>query len=108
MVRFRTCAPRFLSIQAQDFIEDPSNGVLDVLRALGFLSIQAQDFIEERRLTIRKENIMAFLSIQAQDFIEEQSSVNSVAPSVAFLSIQAQDFIEDVKLKPIIGDISDS
>ena len=37
---------RFLSIQAQDFIEDGSAQPLRVVHA-GFLSIQAQDFIEE-------------------------------------------------------------
>ena len=43
---------RFLSIQAQDFIED---GEVHASCAglAGFLSIQAQDFIEDRTTTIR-------------------------------------------------------
>ena len=44
-----------------------------ILHAIEFLSIQAQDFIEEQMQsipTLRKE---PFLSIQAQDFIEEIS-----------------------------------
>ena len=37
-----------------------------------FLSIQAQDFIEERAMTGRAGAVPAtFLSIQAQDFIED-------------------------------------
>ena len=37
-----------------------------------FLSIQAQDFIEERgRFVPRDHVVRQFLSIQAQDFIEE-------------------------------------
>ena len=41
-----TITPRFLSIQAQDFIEDLANGLIGVMVRL-FLSIQAQDFIED-------------------------------------------------------------
>ena len=37
----------FLSIQAQDFIEELQNGVITV-DGQGFLSIQAQDFIEDQ------------------------------------------------------------
>ena len=37
---------QFLSIQAQDFIEDRRTGGIE-LRKGQFLSIQAQDFIEE-------------------------------------------------------------
>ena len=38
---------QFLSIQAQDFIEE--NGILASIKCIStFLSIQAQDFIEER------------------------------------------------------------
>ena len=37
----------------------------------GFLSIQAQDFIEERVIALRLSSVAKFLSIQAQDFIEE-------------------------------------
>ena len=62
---------KFLSIQAQDFIEDTHQLAEDVYAAR-FLSIQAQDFIEEmlcRLLSIR--SWAGFLSIQAQDFIEE-------------------------------------
>ena len=44
--RILACPHGFLSIQAQDFIEDGHVGA--VLHAgLQFLSIQAQDFIEE-------------------------------------------------------------
>ena len=39
---------RFLSIQAQDFIEELGGGSSAAPKA--FLSIQAQDFIEEMRL----------------------------------------------------------
>ena len=38
----------FLSIQAQDFIEESGTGPAGITHT-GFLSIQAQDFIEERR-----------------------------------------------------------
>ena len=60
----------FLSIQAQDFIEET------ILRAClmphrRFLSIQAQDFIEDRRMRCLRHLLGGFLSIQAQDFIEE-------------------------------------
>ena len=41
-----TGALSFLSIQAQDFIEDGDH-VMQQLISDGFLSIQAQDFIEE-------------------------------------------------------------
>ena len=59
----------FLSIQAQDFIEEQTQGrYWDMDGA--FLSIQAQDFIEER--CARAGDVCrGFLSIQAQDFIEE-------------------------------------
>ena len=63
--------PQFLSIQAQDFIEDGSMTLI-TMRMNQFLSIQAQDFIEEGRywfgVVCRADE---FLSIQAQDFIEE-------------------------------------
>ena len=36
-----------------------------------FLSIQAQDFIEEGRAIRAMPGLVIFLSIQAQDFIEE-------------------------------------
>ena len=36
-----------------------------------FLSIQAQDFIEEKHSASNPEKSPKFLSIQAQDFIEE-------------------------------------
>ena len=36
-----------------------------------FLSIQAQDFIEDARSDHKTADALAFLSIQAQDFIEE-------------------------------------
>ena len=60
-----------------------------------FLSIQAQDFIEEERIEIEQGNIPRFLSIQAQDFIEETLLRIRSLISTRFLSIQAQDFIEE-------------
>ena len=39
--------------------------------ALRFLSIQAQDFIEERVMKKWMPGAHSFLSIQAQDFIED-------------------------------------
>ena len=42
-------AAKFLSIQAQDFIED-GIWTARTVPSVGFLSIQAQDFIEERRM----------------------------------------------------------
>ena len=38
-----------------------------------FLSIQAQDFIEDSEILPRVTMAVSFLSIQAQDFIEESS-----------------------------------
>ena len=62
----------FLSIQAQDFIEETSLPDLPIDRRMTFLSIQAQDFIEEERIVNGGfEDGIKFLSIQAQDFIEE-------------------------------------
>ena len=59
-----------------------------------FLSIQAQDFIEDGRTRDNQAFNQLFLSIQAQDFIEEnRQRVDFVIKR--FLSIQAQDFIED-------------
>ena len=59
-----------------------------------FLSIQAQDFIEDVIMAQYRMRLSKFLSIQAQDFIEERQSRSRIA-SLEFLSIQAQDFIED-------------
>ena len=61
----------FLSIQAQDFIEDGSEMVTTSQEYQRFLSIQAQDFIEDRLGHAGTGRILRFLSIQAQDFIEE-------------------------------------
>ncbi len=36
-----------------------------------FLSIQAQDFIEDQRILVKQGTVTVFLSIQAQDFIED-------------------------------------
>ena len=61
-----------------------------------FLSIQAQDFIEEEDHMTTGQKGIPFLSIQAQDFIEECATPGSASWTWAtFLSIQAQDFIED-------------
>ena len=42
-----------------------------------FLSIQAQDFIEEHREHHGRFRQRAFLSIQAQDFIEDWAAASS-------------------------------
>ncbi len=60
-----------------------------------FLSIQAQDFIEEVVNMPRAHKQAEFLSIQAQDFIEDGSPKSICMLIMSFLSIQAQDFIED-------------
>ena len=39
---------KFLSIQAQDFIEECCRPVLSPCSCIAFLSIQAQDFIEDQ------------------------------------------------------------
>ena len=69
--------------------------MLPEVKACRFLSIQAQDFIEDGNCHSFPERNHAFLSIQAQDFIEETSRTGSAASTPRFLSIQAQDFIED-------------
>ena len=70
---------KFLSIQAQDFIEDvhyrlnwPKRGI--------FLSIQAQDFIEDVHYRLNWPKRGIFLSIQAQDFIEDHKDAVTNAP----------------------------
>ena len=60
-----------------------------------FLSIQAQDFIEELRSRFRIASPALFLSIQAQDFIEDLTPPTILRALCRFLSIQAQDFIEE-------------
>ena len=66
---------------------------------LTFLSIQAQDFIEDAESLPEGLGAFAFLSIQAQDFIEESTWPPTIVGQGRFLSIQAQDFIEDESLK---------
>ena len=44
-----------------------------MVRSGEFLSIQAQDFIEERWIIYGWATINTFLSIQAQDFIEDSA-----------------------------------
>ena len=70
---------------------------MDKVKTLqAFLSIQAQDFIEEEMPSRSTSVASKFLSIQAQDFIEEGKLVAFSVPSEErFLSIQAQDFIEE-------------
>ncbi|OSG85957.1 hypothetical protein B0070_1354 [Bifidobacterium adolescentis] len=68
----------------------------DARRPSSFLSIQAQDFIEERCILTRCQATKQFLSIQAQDFIEDKVFYYVDGETDPFLSIQAQDFIEDV------------
>ena len=66
------------------------------LRQVRFLSIQAQDFIEERARYPSPYPKASFLSIQAQDFIEDNHVPRTdVEKLCEFLSIQAQDFIEE-------------
>ena len=60
-----------------------------------FLSIQAQDFIEDQSLGYGIPQLAQFLSIQAQDFIEELFAFGCSVQAIQFLSIQAQDFIEE-------------
>ena len=67
-----------------------------------FLSIQAQDFIEDTPHNTTLHNHTGFLSIQAQDFIEDCRRIVPVRSTV-FLSIQAQDFIEDIAVTPTIA-----
>ena len=60
-----------------------------------FLSIQAQDFIEEQPRQSDTTERFVFLSIQAQDFIEDEYPRSPAGKDGTFLSIQAQDFIEE-------------
>ena len=64
------CVSRFLSSNAQDFIEDGSRTGKPYL-AMVFLSSNAQDFIEETTTTTKPANTSSFLSSNAQDFIED-------------------------------------
>ena len=73
-----------------------------------FLSIQAQDFIEEVVNMPRAHKQAEFLSIQAQDFIEDGSPKSICMLIMSFLSIQAQDFIEDSCRIDEWGILSDS
>ena len=41
-----------------------------------FLSIQAQDFIEDEKFDGRLDELCRFLSIQAQDFIEDSIALH--------------------------------
>ena len=86
---------KFLSIQAQDFIEENSIPGRWSERRCAFLSIQAQDFIEEGTTFALHTRPKRFLSIQAQDFIEDTTAATNSTTSATFLSIQAQDFIEE-------------
>ena len=63
--------------------------------SVAFLSIQAQDFIEDKHIYVEIVDYLKFLSIQAQDFIEEWFEDPGRIAIMKFLSIQAQDFIED-------------
>ena len=68
----KTDLMKFLSIQAQDFIEEGLDTMTVKIVTEEFLSIQAQDFIEEGLDTMTVKIVTEeFLSIQAQDFIEE-------------------------------------
>ena len=60
-----------------------------------FLSSNAQDFIEEATGRSMMARRMSFLSSNAQDFIEDATSSNGAARRSVFLSSNAQDFIED-------------
>ena len=58
-----------------------------------FLSIQAQDFIEEVVNMPRAHKQAEFLSIQAQDFIEDGSPKSICMLLRSLLSIHANDLI---------------
>ena len=60
-----------------------------------FLSSNAQDFIEELGNPPTAVTNRKFLSSNAQDFIEDATSSNGAARRSVFLSSNAQDFIED-------------
>ena len=76
---------------------------------LKFLSIQAQDFIEDVHYRLNWPKRGIFLSIQAQDFIEESGFARVLATSLPkFLSIQAQDFIEERNCAVTAGHNGDS
>ena len=62
-----------------------------------FLSSNAQDFIEDIHTTTLHDKSCKFLSSNAQDFIEDQTSIENSEQSLAFLSSNAQDFIGDVQ-----------
>ena len=70
--------------------------MLPAFRRASFLSIQAQDFIEDVKSIISSGMRFEFLSIQAQDFIEDEiaEQLRGITHG-KFLSIQAQDFIEE-------------
>ena len=61
-----------------------------------FLSSNAQDFIEEAQYQPGQSYVGTFLSSNAQDFIEENTVTTGKANADrSFLSSNAQDFIED-------------
>ena len=61
---------RFLSIQAQDFIEENATTTCFILRR-EFLSIQAQDFIEESAAMVSR---MVWPIPEHSSFIEESQA----------------------------------
>ena len=70
---------RFLSSNAQDFIEESIRSIrFPPIRR--FLSSNAQDFIEDRTLRLKRRKQDRFLSSNAQDFIEETSPVSRLLP----------------------------
>ena len=60
-----------------------------------FLSSNAQDFIEERRHHMQSSHAIVFLSSNAQDFIEDPNPFANAILFWTFLSSNAQDFIEE-------------
>ena len=66
---------KFLSSNAQDFIEERSTVRWSHRSSLEFLSSNAQDFIEDIRPLAGKGDVEIFLSSNAQDFIEERRCV---------------------------------
>ncbi len=64
-------------------------------QAIKFLSSNAQDFIEDGSLRVSQLLICAFLSSNAQDFIEERPAGKTGNAIFQFLSSNAQDFIEE-------------
>ena len=73
------CVRKFLSSNAQDFIEDMPRKYGRLTRRL-FLSSNAQDFIEEIAASSAPLSRRQFLSSNAQDFIEDEVLAHGMRP----------------------------